>query len=116
DGSAANREFLNRLDGAPVCRRSDIYCRACVWTGARVAAFPVGPARRTHVERPRINGRRFAVAAAHMAGVRADRAGAGFARERWSAITKLHAVEQRKTRVRLHRCADDSLFVAANRI
>ena len=111
-----DREFLNRLDGAPVCGRSDIYRRACVWTGARMAAFPIGPARRTCVERPRINGRRFAIPAAHMAGVRADRARAGFARERWAAITKLYAAEHRKTRVRLHRCADDSLFVAANRI
>src|ERR1700740_2863936 len=87
-----------------------------MWTGAGMAAFAIGPARRTRVERPRINGRRFAVPAAHMAGIRADRARAGFARQRWSAITKLHAVEQRKTRVGLHRGADDPLFAAANRI
>ena len=41
DGPAANREFLNRLDGPGVCRCSHICRRARVRTGAGVAAFSI---------------------------------------------------------------------------
>src|SRR4029434_3879993 len=116
DGPAADREFLNRLDGAAVCRRSHIYRCGRVWTRAGVAAFPIGPARRARIKRPRVDGRRFAVAATHMAGVGADRACTGFARERWPALTKLCAFEQRATRIRSLWRADDPIFVAANRV
>src|SRR4029453_8027076 len=116
DGSAAHREFLSRLDGAAVCRRSDIYRRALMWTGARVAAFPIRLARRTRIERTRVNGRKFAVPAPDVASVQPDCARGSFARERWPAVTKLYAVERRTARVRLHQCADDPVFVAANRI
>jgi hypothetical protein len=93
DGPAADRKFLNRLDGLAVCRRSRICRCARVWTGARVAAFPIGLARRARIERTRVHRRRFSVPVADIACIWPDCAGAGFARERRPAVTKLCAVE-----------------------